>query len=118
MMTARRLASEHEDRSCLCGRTLVAVLGSLLIALCSPAAIAQSAGGPPLPDNPVQGRSLFEGKHCNLCHGIGDSGPGIGPSLGEGHFSGSFLELGAALWNHVPGMGGHMGGNWGNMMGW
>jgi len=28
----------------------------------------------------------------------------IGPNLGEGHFSGSFLDLGAALWNHVPGM--------------
>lgn len=105
MMTPRRLASEHEDRGRLCGRALVAVLGTLLIALCSPAAVAQPTDGPPLPDNALQGRSLFEGKHCNLCHGIGNTGPGIGPSLGEGRFSGSFLELGAALWNHVPGMG-------------
>ena len=28
---------------------------------------------------------------------------GIGPSLGDGHFAGTFLDLGAALWNHVPG---------------
>jgi mono/diheme cytochrome c family protein len=29
---------------------------------------------------------------------------GIAPNLGEGLFRGSFLDIGAALWNHVPGM--------------
>ncbi len=57
-----------------------------------------------LPENPIDGRFLFEEKGCNRCHGIAGSGPDIGPALGGGHFSGSFLDLGAALWNHVPGM--------------
>lgn len=69
---------------------------------------AQAATGgyerPPLPDDPLQGRLLFEGRKCNLCHGIAGSRSGIGPSLGEGRFRGTFLELGAAMWNHVPGM--------------
>lgn len=63
-----------------------------------------ATAGPPLPDNPLAGRLLFESKHCNHCHGFAGQGPGIGPDLAEGHFSGSFLSLGAALWNHVPGM--------------
>jgi cytochrome c2 len=57
------------------------------------------------PDNPLQGRLLFESKRCDQCHGIATgSKPGIGPQLGESRFRGSFLDLGAALWNHVPGM--------------
>ncbi len=57
-----------------------------------------------LPDNPLGGRLLYESKQCVRCHGIAGDGPGIGPILGEGQFSGTFMELGAALWNHVPGM--------------
>jgi mono/diheme cytochrome c family protein len=57
-----------------------------------------------LPDNPVRGRLLFETRHCNQCHGISSSSQGIGPNLAEGRFAGTFLDLGAALWNHVPGM--------------
>jgi mono/diheme cytochrome c family protein len=57
-----------------------------------------------LPDDPLRGRLLFEDKGCVQCHGIAGRGASIGPNLGEGHFSGSFLELGASLWNHVPGM--------------
>ena len=64
----------------------------------------QSEGDSPLPDDPLQGRILFESKSCIQCHGIGGKGPSIGPSLGEGRFQGTFLDLGAALWNHVPAM--------------
>jgi mono/diheme cytochrome c family protein len=57
-----------------------------------------------LPSNPLEGRLLFEVKGCHRCHGISGSGAGIAPELGGGSFAGSFLDLGAALWNHVPGM--------------
>ena len=57
-----------------------------------------------LPDNPLEGRVLFESRGCDSCHGLTGDKLGIGPNLGEKHFSGTFLELGAALWNHVPGM--------------
>jgi cytochrome c2 len=70
------------------------VLGVALVAL---------AAGPAPPDNPLAGRSLFESKQCVACHGLAE-GPGIAPNLGERRFAGSFLDLGAALWNHVPGM--------------
>lgn len=58
----------------------------------------------PLPDNPLEGRILFESRECNRCHGLASDRTGIGPDLGARHFEGTFLELGAALWNHVPGM--------------
>ena len=57
-----------------------------------------------LPDNPLQGRLVFANRQCDHCHGFSGGKSGIGPSLGDGHFSGTFLDLGAALWNHVPGM--------------
>ena len=59
---------------------------------------------PPLPDNPLEGRVLFESRECNRCHALAGDQVGIGPDLGDRHFAGTFLELGAALWNHVPGM--------------
>ncbi|HSR67907.1 MAG TPA: c-type cytochrome [Acidobacteriota bacterium] len=57
-----------------------------------------------LPDDPLRGRELFESKSCIRCHGLAGRGASIGPSLGHGRFQGSFLDLGASLWNHVPGM--------------
>ena len=66
--------------------------------------VAAVESGVELPDDPLSGRLLFVNKGCVQCHGIAGSGPSIGPSLGEGSFGGSFLELGASLWNHAPGM--------------
>ncbi|HSR52352.1 MAG TPA: c-type cytochrome [Acidobacteriota bacterium] len=63
-----------------------------------------SLGEIELPDDPLRGRKLFESKSCIQCHGLAERGPGIGPSLGQSHFQGTFLDLGASLWNHVPGM--------------
>jgi mono/diheme cytochrome c family protein len=57
-----------------------------------------------LPDDPLVGRTLFEAKHCLECHGLTGEDARIGPGLDGARFSGTFLELGAALWNHVPGM--------------
>lgn len=70
------------------------------LALPPPAA----AAGPALSDNPLEGRLLFESKGCHQCHGLAGATEGVGPNLGEGRFGGSFLDLGAALWDHVPGM--------------
>ena len=82
-------------------RSRLAVLFALTAAVASGAA---SQTPPPLPDNPLAGRLLFEEKSCVLCHGIAGNVEGVGPDLGRGAFSGSFLDLGAGLWNHVPGM--------------
>ena len=85
------------------GRTLT--LGGLVLALTAVAMADPPPGSSPsLPDNPLKGRMLFESRGCNSCHGLVGDNLGIGPNLGERHFSGTFLELGAALWNHVPGM--------------
>ena len=75
---------------------------ALAVALLS--AATGEAAEPRLPDNPLSGRLLFEDRNCSQCHGLSGDGPGIGPDLGGGSFDGSFLDLGAALWNHVPGM--------------
>ena len=77
-------------------------VGAILLALCCVAATTVSGDDLTLPDNPLKGRLLFESRGCESCHGLSRSS--TGPDLIEGHFSGSFLELGAALWNHVPGM--------------
>jgi len=85
------------------GRTLT--LGGLVLALTTVAMADPLPGSSPsLPDNPLKGRMLFESRGCNSCHGLVGDNLGIGPNLGERHFNGTFLELGAALWNHVPGM--------------
>lgn len=83
---------------------LAAGASAAALGLWSPLAVAAAAEAVSLPDNPLQGRRLFEAKRCHQCHGVAGSGPSIGPSLGEGRFGGTFLDLGAALWNHVPGM--------------
>jgi len=77
---------------------------ALSLGLAALAASMQSPAELQLPDNPLRGRSLYESKQCVQCHGLAGSEASIGPILGEGRFAGTFLELGAALWNHVPGM--------------
>ena len=85
------------------GRWILGV-GVVIVLAGAVVTVAQQDSASPLPDNPLQGRLLFESKQCNQCHGVAGNRTGIGPSLGDGHFRGTFLELGAALWNHVPGM--------------
>jgi len=80
--------------------TTLFLTGALLLAQ-----QATSAEGPALPDNPLQGRLLFESKLCVECHATaGRPGRAFAPRLEEGRFRGTFFDLGAALWNHVPGM--------------
>lgn len=85
-------------------RATATVIGCLALGLATTAAPMQTAVQIELPDNPLRGRALYESKRCVQCHGLAGSEAGIGPLLGEGRFDGTFLELGAALWNHVPGM--------------
>lgn len=85
---------------------IASILTLALMLAPSPAVNADDPSGSrlTLPDNPVQGRLIFEERRCNRCHGISNAGQGIGPDLAEGRFTGTFFDLGAALWNHVPGM--------------
>jgi mono/diheme cytochrome c family protein len=84
----------------ICLAWLVLMPGLLVAAGAEPPAVSSI----PLPDNPLEGRVLFESNGCHQCHGLASDSTGIGPDLGARHFEGTFLELGAALWNHVPGM--------------
>jgi len=77
----------------------------IFLALIPVGALAlQSSEEVRIPDNPLQGLELFQVKGCIQCHAIGAGGPHIGPNLADSLFDGTFLDLGAALWNHVPGM--------------
>lgn len=78
--------------------------GLLLVLLPAGTLAWQSARDLRVPDNPLEGLRLFETKGCGQCHAIGAGGSHFGPELAEGLFEGTFLDLGAALWNHVPGM--------------
>ncbi|GEM_PF-132854 len=57
-----------------------------------------------LPTDPLEGRLPFEEKYCIKCHAIGGAGGEIGPDLSKVRFKGSFLDLSAVLWNHIPDM--------------
>lgn len=81
-----------------------AVVGLALAAVPIVALAGQRAQQTSLPDDPLDGRRLFESKRCFECHNLVGEKTGIGPSLGAGRFDGTFLDLGADLWNHVPGM--------------
>jgi cytochrome c551/c552 len=57
-----------------------------------------------VPENPLQGRFVFEQKGCINCHAIQGDGGKAGPDLGRKKFYGSFLELASLMWNHIPEM--------------
>ncbi len=57
-----------------------------------------------LPSNPLAGQIVFEEKRCIECHAISGFGGNIGPDLSRKYYYGSFLELAAIIWNHIPQM--------------
>ena len=57
-----------------------------------------------LPDDPLQGRIIFEKKGCIICHSIFGYGGDDAPDIGESKFYGSLLDLGSIMWNHSPQM--------------
>ncbi len=78
---------------------------AVLLAMIPAGAFAwQSTREVAIPDNPLSGLRLFESKGCVECHSVGTAASHLGPSLSEEVFDGTFLDLGAALWDHVPGM--------------
>jgi cytochrome c2 len=52
----------------------------------------------------IQGRKVFEGKHCDQCHSIFERERKVGPKLQSSRFYGSFLDIFSTLWNHAPAM--------------
>jgi len=57
-----------------------------------------------IPQNPLNGRLVFEEKGCIECHSIGGFGGTAGPSLTKDLYFGSVLELASIIWNHTPQM--------------
>jgi hypothetical protein len=55
-------------------------------------------------ENPLAGSRVFGEKGCVKCHSINGLGGTVGPDLGGISQAGSFYELAATMWNHVPGM--------------
>lgn len=52
----------------------------------------------------IQGRKVFEEKHCSQCHSIFERERKTGPKLQSSRFYGSFLDIFSTLWNHAPQM--------------
>src|SRR3972149_6341156 len=63
-----------------------------------------SAHKPHLNSALIQGRKVFEQKHCSQCHSIFERERKIGPKLQSSRFYGSFLDVFSTLWNHAPAM--------------
>jgi cytochrome c2 len=54
--------------------------------------------------SPWTGHALFREKGCITCHSIYGKGGKEGPDLGEHKFYGTYFELAASMWNHLPAM--------------
>ena len=54
--------------------------------------------------NAEAGRRLFTAKRCVVCHQVGGTGGGGGPSLDSLKQRGSPISLATAMWNHGPQM--------------
>jgi cytochrome c551/c552/pterin-4a-carbinolamine dehydratase len=54
-----------------------------------------------IPDNPLQGRVVFEKKYCYKCHTIGREGV---RDLSKVDIKDGFFGLVAKIWNHIPKM--------------
>ena len=62
------------------------------------------AGKTSLQRLPWEGQALFQNKGCIKCHAIHGKGGDVGPDLGDDEFYGTYLELAALMWNHLPEM--------------
>lgn len=60
------------------------------------------------PGNPVDGRNVFEAKHCSACHTVDGSSAKIGPDFRETDLNSSVTEIAGMMWNHGPLMRKHM----------
>ncbi len=95
---------------------MLALAASVLLVLSTLGlARAQSTTAPTRPTAPfapawgmLAGWDVFNAKGCGKCHAIRGVGGGVGPDLGRIAGAGSFFDLGAAMWNHLPKMGARM----------
>ncbi len=85
-----------------CLRAVTCLAFATLLCGIPRAALAQERMG--LAQNPMAGAQVFGEKGCVKCHSINGLGGRVGPDLGGISRAGSFYELAATLWNHVPGM--------------
>jgi mono/diheme cytochrome c family protein len=87
-------------------RTLgtVSRAGILALWLLLPGSSASAQSAPPAPP-PVSDWDVFASKGCAGCHRVRGFGDGtIGPDLGRIRSGTGFIEIAAAMWNHVAGM--------------
>ena len=64
----------------------------------------KQANGKKLPENPLNGRIVFEQKGCIDCHAINGYGGNTAPDFGRNYFFGSDYDLISQMWNHSPDM--------------
>src|SRR5688572_16321247 len=89
-----------------CTRRLATVrrVAVLLLVLLLPAASGSAQSAPPAMP-PVADWDVFAEKGCARCHRIRGLGEGtIGPDLGRIGVRSGFVEIAAAMWNHVAEM--------------
>lgn len=89
-----------------CTRRLATVrrVAVLLLVLLLPAASGSAQSAPPATP-PVADWDVFAEKGCTRCHRIRGLGDGtIGPDLGRIGLQSGFVEIAAAMWNHVAEM--------------
>ena len=55
--------------------------------------------------DPVLGQAIFQSQGCVRCHAVRGAGGRIGPDLGRKGVRGSFYDIAADMWNHLPAMG-------------
>ncbi len=79
----------------------ILISGFILSGFTFKEAIKQNnSNGIKLPDNPIEGRFVFEQKGCINCHAINGSGGKKAKDLGEKVFFGNDYNLIADMWNH------------------
>lgn len=87
------------------GASAFLVLGLVLPAAAQP----EPPAGVPADWQPVPGWRVFVDKGCAGCHPVRGVGEGtVAPDLAGRQASRDLFELGAAMWNHLPRMGGAM----------
>jgi mono/diheme cytochrome c family protein len=80
---------------------------ALVLCLLGPAPAAAQLPGSPGRD-PLAGSRVFGEKGCARCHAVNGVGGKVGPDLGRLTRPHSFVDLAAALWNHLPRMAARM----------
>ena len=92
-------------------RSAAVVIAALLVLASAtpPARAQQPPPGPFAPDwGMVAGWTVYADKGCGRCHAVRGVGGDVGPDLSRMQNGGSFFDIGAAMWNHVPKMGERM----------